>query len=87
MTITNDSRARISGDILDRLSFDNNGRIFDLYRMPDGSFVAVDGCDEWFEVTLTPDDLRQLAAELRAAADMAASDFSAPDTTKHPPSD
>ena len=53
------------------LDFLQENRIMHLRRGKNNETYATDGCDDWFGVVLTPDDLRTLASELTAAADEA----------------
>jgi hypothetical protein len=57
---------RISGPQLNRVG-SNTGRIFDLYKDGDG-FCLREGCDEYFNIKMTRDELRALGEELIKAA-------------------
>ncbi len=65
---------RIGYDDLDRLAVEEvrspmlavmeDRQVFKTYRLGDGRFVLEDGCDNFFRVAVTADELRALAAEL-----------------------
>ena len=44
------------------------GRVFDV-SAHDGEWVFTEGCDDYFALSLTPDDVRRLALELLTIAD------------------
>lgn len=61
-------RKTIPEDCKDILSFVSTAGIFSVIR--DGSgFVLEEQCDNWFEVSLTKDQLKSLANELMILAD------------------
>lgn len=43
-------------------------KIFDIYAIGDGKFNVVERCDNWLSVSLTKDQLLQLAEEIRELA-------------------
>ena len=59
---------RVAGVQLNRLGCDE-GRIFDVYRQTDGSFHLLEGCDEYFRITMTAAELAELGRELIAASE------------------
>ena len=57
----------MSDSILERLNFEN-ARIFDIKKV-DGGFELTEGCDMYFDILLTANELRRLGNELIAIAD------------------
>lgn len=52
----------MKNEILDLMSEE---RIFDVSKTDSGDFEFTEGCDNYFQLTLTPAQLMQLTVELR----------------------
>lgn len=48
------------------LGFLENERVFSIVKLENGNFLIQEGCDGWFECSVTPDVLRKLIEELQA---------------------
>lgn len=62
-----DQKSQVASPLLDRIGAD---RVFDVYRTHDGQFEIIEGCDGYFSITLTADEMRHLGQELIAAANV-----------------
>lgn len=54
------------GKHLDRLADGLDGRVLSVEKLPDGNFRIWEECDHYFCLDFTPEELRELAAELVA---------------------